>query len=213
METRSRISAEFNESLRNVSPEQAVTTHLSKMWKDKELPNIEHPETFGEPVNNFYSGSNDYIIKHPGGYIIIGEESAVSYGEFDGFSAGVKSLKQISDGLERTKDYTIYKIKDQTVVDKSDILIPSSLPIDKIDIPNRAVISSGMSFKMDEIDLDRQSNTFIVNELFFNGVTYTTKHGTVTKGVVPRKVVEVNESNSGISGSDTEGLSDDIDRE
>ena len=60
---------------------------------------------------------------------------------------------------------------------------------------------------MDEIELNREDNTFVLRELFFDGLQYYTKHGTIVKNIIPRKVTTVDESNSGISGLHNEPLS------
>ena len=66
---------------------------------------------------------------------------------------------------------------------------------------------------MDEVELDRENTTFVLKELFFDGLQYFTKNGTIVNNIMPRKVTMVNASNSGISGLDSEQLSSDIDGE
>jgi hypothetical protein len=70
------------------------------------------------------------------------------------------------------------------------------LQVDHVDIVKRMVYSNDYGFYMDEIDLDRDTNTFVIKELFFDGLQYTTKHGTFVKNIIPRKVTTVNASNS-----------------
>lgn len=209
---RSRLNTKFREELRNSDPKNAVMMHLRDMWRSHPTPSMDDLETVGSIVSNIYSDDEDYLVVTDTCYILVGKNASVTYGEFDGYSSGNKSRKQIIDGLTRTGEYTVYKIKQQfeDTGDKKSIV--TLLNIDGVNVIGRKILSSGYEFSMDEVELDRENNTFVLKELFFDGLQYFTKHGTIVKNIMPRKVTMVNASNSGISGLDSEQLSSDNDR-
>ena len=193
---RSRLDTKFREKLRNVEPSYAVIDHLKDMWRTQPTPTLENMDTIGSVVSNIYSDEEDYLIVTETAYILVGRNASVNYGEFDGYSSGNKSRKQIVDGLTRIGNYTIYRIIPQYDKSKHSKPVVTLLQVDHVDIVKRMVYSKEYGFHMDEIDLDRDSNTFVIKELFFDGLQYTTKHGTFVKNIIPRKVTTVNASNS-----------------
>lgn len=205
---RSRLDTKFREELRIADPKNAVMMHLKDMWKNQPTPNLDDMETIGTVFSNIYSDEDDYLIVTDTAYILVGKNASVTYGEFDGYSSGNKSRKQIVDGLTRTGEYTIYRITQQFEENTSNKKpIVTLLEIEGVNIVNRKIKSSGYEFSMDEIELNREDNTFVLRELFFDGLQYYTKHGTIVKNIIPRKVTTVDESNSGISGLHNEPLS------
>lgn len=189
---RNRLETKLRDNLRNVDPSQAVLFHLRDMWTSQTSPDIENMDTIGTVVSNVYSDSDDYLIVLPKSYVLVGKNASVIYGEFDGFNSMNATRKQIVDGLSREKDYTIYKIIPQYVENGEKRNIVTLMQVDSVEVSTRSVISSGYKFKMDEIDLDKSNNTFVVKELFFDGIQYFTKSGTFVKNIVPRKVTMVN---------------------
>lgn len=209
---RSRLDTKFREELRTVDPKNAVLFHLKDMWRSQPTPNMEDLETIGSVVSNIYSDEDDYLIVTDTCYILVGKNASVTYGEFDGYSSGNKSRKQIIDGLTRTKDYTIYKLTQQYEDNGIKRPIVTLLTVEKIDIVNRKIKSQGFEFSMNEIDLDRKTNTFVVKELFFDGLQYYTESGTIVKNIIPRKVTMTNESDNRIPGLNPEEVSSDTER-
>lgn len=208
---RSRLNTKFREELRNVDPKNAVMMHLKDMWRSQPTPSMDDLETVGSVVSNIYSEDEDYLVITDTCYVLVGKNASVNYGEFDGYSSGNKSRKQIIDGLTRTGDYTIYKLNQQFEDNGNKKTIVTLLNVEGVNVVNRKILSSGYEFSMDEVELDRETNTFVLKELFFDGLQYFTKHGTIVKNIMPRKVTMVNASNSGISGLDSEQLSSDND--
>lgn len=208
---RSRLDTKFREELRSVDPKNAVLFHIKDMWRNQPTPNMDDLESLGNVVSNIYSDEDDYLIVTENSYILVGKHASVTYGEFDGYSSGNKSRKQIIDGLTRTKDYTIYRLTPQ-YEDSAKRPIVTLLTVEKIDVCKRKVLSQGFEFSMNEIDLDRKSNTFVVKELFFDGLQYYTESGTIVKNIIPRKVTMTHESNNRVSGFDSEDVSSDIEQ-
>lgn len=209
---RSRLETKFRESLRNVEPAYAVIDHLKDMWRSQPTPTLENMDTIGSVVSNIYSDNDDYLIVTPNSYVLVGKNASVNYGEFDGYSSGNKSRKQIVDGLTRVQDYTIYKIIPQFDKPSNTKPVVTLLEIAKVDTLKRLIYSKeGYGFYIDEIDIDRETNTFVVNELFFDGVQYTTKHGTFVKNIIPRKVTVIDASSNTTSEGDLGSISEDLD--
>lgn len=209
---RSRLDTKFKEELRSVDPKNAVLFHIKDMWRNQPTPNMDDLDSLGNVVSNIYSDEDDYLIVTDECYILVGKNASVTYGEFDGYSSGNKSRKQIIDGLTRTKDYTIYKITQQYEDNGAKRPIVTLLTVEKIDVANRKIKSQGFEFSMNEIDLDRKTNTFVVKELFFDGLQYYTESGTIVKNIIPRKVTMTNESNNRVSGFDSEQVLQDTER-
>ena len=195
-EQRIRLDTKFREKLRSVDPSYAVIDHLKDMWRTQPTPTLENMDTIGSVVSNIYSDEEDYLVITDTTYILVGKNASVNYGEFDGYSSGNKSRKQIIDGLTRIGNYTIYRIIPQYDKSKHSKPVVTLLQVDHVDIIKRMVYSNDYGFYMDEIDLDRDTNTFVIKELFFDGLQYTTKHGTFVKNIIPREVTTVNASNS-----------------
>ena len=210
---RSRLDTKFREELRNVDPKNAVMMHIKDMWRTQPTPNLDDLETIGSVVSNIYSDDDDYLIVVPDGYVLVGKSASVTYGEFDGYSSGNKTRKQIIDGLARVEDYTIYKITQQYEENNIRKHVVTFMDIDSIDVIHRKIISKGYEFDMKDIELDRANNKFIVKELLFDGMQYYTPSGTIVKNIIPRKVTMINEPNRGVSGLDTESVSEDIEPE
>lgn len=193
---RNRLETKLRDNLRNVDPSQAVLFHLRDMWTSQTAPDIENMDTIGTVVSNVYSDAEDYLIVLPKSYVLVGKNASVIYGEFDGFTSVNVTRKQIIDGLGREKSYTIYKINPQYVDNGERRNIVTLMEVDSVEVSTRSVISSGYKFKMDEIDLDKSNNTFVVKELFFDGIQYFTKSGTFVKNIVPRKVTMIDAQTS-----------------
>lgn len=210
---RNRLETKLRDNLRNVDPSQAVLFHLRDMWTSQTAPNIENMDTIGTVVSNVYSDVDDYLIVLPNSYVLVGKNASVIYGEFDGFNSMNATRKQIVDGLDRERSYTIYKIHPQYVENGERRNIVTLMEVDSVEISTRSVISSGYKFKMDEIDLDKSNNTFVVKELFFDGIQYFTKSGTFVKNIVPRKVTMVNAQISDPHEVDTGSVLEDSDGE
>lgn len=210
---RNRLETKLRDNLRNVDPSQAVLFHLRDMWTSQTSPDIENMDTIGTVVSNVYSDADDYLIVLPKSYVLVGKNASVIYGEFDGFNSMNATRKQIVDGLSREKDYTIYKIIPQYVENGDKRNIVTLMQVDSVEVSTRSVISSGYKFKMDEIDLDKSNNTFVVKELFFDGIQYFTKSGTFVKNIVPRKVTMVNAQISNPHEVDTGSVLEDSDGE
>lgn len=205
MQERNRLKTKFIERFRNADSETAVMFHLLSFWTSTVKPSFEDMSTVGEIVSNMYSDDEDYLVVTPDALVLVGEHASVTYGEFDGFSSGNRTKKQIIDGLTRVKDYTIYKLNRQFVDNPKDHRpICTLLDVDHVDLAKRLVCTDKYGFKMDEIELDRENNQFIVKELIFDGLQYRTKSGMFVKDVIPRKVID--ESNSSISGVNPEEL-------
>lgn len=209
---RIRLQTKIREELRSVDPKNAVLFHIKDMWRTQPTPNMDDLETVGTVVSNIYSDDEDYLIVTPTCYILVGKDASVTYGDFDGYSSGNKSRKQIIDGLSRTEDYTIYKITQQ-YEDNFKRPIVTLLSIESVDVVSRKIKSLGFEFSIDEIDIDRKSNTFVVKELFFDGLQYYTKSGNIVKNIIPRKVTMLNESNSTISGLDSVELPESVEQQ
>ena len=211
MQERNRLDTKFIERFRQAEPETAVMHHLLTMWVDNVKPNLEDPDTIGSVVSNIYNDDDDYLVVTENAMILVGKSASVTYGTFDGYSSGNKTRKQIVDGLTREPDYTIYKIHRQISKDTKRPVL-TLLNVDHVDIVNRLVYSDeGYGFHMDEIELDRDTNQFVVKELFFDGLQYMTKHGTFVKNIIPRKVTQTDESNSNVSPVNSRSLHETID--
>lgn len=205
MQERNRLKTKFIERFRNAENETAVMYHLLSFWTSTIKPTFEDMSTVGEVVSNMYSDDDDYLVVTPDALVLVGEHASVTYGEFDGFSSGNRTKKQIIDGLTRVKDYTIYKINRQFIEQPKDRRpICTLLDVDHVDLAKRLVCTDKYGFKMDEIELDRDSNQFIVKELIFDGLQYRTKSGMFVKDIIPRKVID--ESNSSIPRVNSEEL-------
>ena len=166
MQERSRLNTKFIERFRNADSETAAMFHLLSFWTSTVKPTFEDMSTIGEIVSNMYSDDDDYLVVTPDALVLVGEHASVTYGEFDGFSSGNRTKKQIIDGLTRVKDYTIYKINRQFVEKPKDRRpICTLLDVDHVDLAKRLVCTDKYGFKMDEIELDRENNQFIVKEL------------------------------------------------
>lgn len=212
MQERNRLKTKFIERFRNADNETAVMYHLLSFWTSTIKPTFEDMSTVGEVVSNMYSDDDDYLVVTPDALVLVGEHASVTYGEFDGFSSGNRTKKQIIDGLTRVKDYTIYKINRQFIEQPKDRRpICTLLDVDHVDLAKRLVCTDKYGFKMDEIELDRDSNQFIVKELIFDGLQYRTKSGMFVKDIIPRKVID-DESNSSISRVNSEELHEDIEQ-
>lgn len=212
MQERNRLKTKFIERFRNADNETAVMYHLLSFWTSTIKPTFEDMSTVGEVVSNMYSDDDDYLVVTPDALVLVGEHASVTYGEFDGFSSGNRTKKQIIDGLTRVKDYTIYKINRQFIEQPKDHRpICTLLDVDHVDLAKRLVCTDKYGFKMDEIELDRDSNQFIVKELIFDGLQYRTKSGMFVKDIIPRKVID-DESNSSISRVNSEELHEDIEQ-
>lgn len=209
---RSRLDTKFREELRSVDPKNAVLFHIKDMWRNQPTPSMDDLDTLGNVVSNIYSDEDDYLIVTDECYILVGKNASVTYGEFDGYSSGNKSRKQIIDGLTRTNDYTIYRLTPQYEDNGIKRPIVTLLTVEKIDVGKRKIKSQGYEFSMNEIDLDRKTNTFVVKELFFDGLQYYTESGTIVKNIIPRKVTMTNESNNRVSGFDSEYVSSDTEQ-
>ena len=199
---RSRLDTKFREELRNVDPKNAVMMHIKDMWRTQPTPNLDDLETIGSVVSNIYLDDDDYLIVVPDGYVLVGKSAS-----------GNKTRKQIIDGLARVEDYTIYKITQQYEENNIRRHVVTFMDIDSIDVIHRKIISKGYEFDMKDIELDRANNKFIVKELLFDGMQYYTPSGTIVKNIIPRKVTMINEPNRGVSGLDTESVSEDIEPE
>lgn len=193
---RSRLETKFKEKFRNLDPKIAVLEHLKGMWKTQPVPNMDDMSTIGVVCSNIYSDDEDYLIVIENGYVLVGKHASVTYGEFDGYSSGNKSRKQIVDGLSRIGDYTIYRIYAQYEVEKTQVPILTVLKIDSTDIGTRTIYSDGIPFKINEIEISRDDNTFIVKELTLKKNRYYTPSGIIVEGIIPRKVNYSDESNS-----------------
>ena len=209
---RIRLQTKIREELRSVDPKSAVLFHLKDMWRTQPTPNMDDLETVGTVVSNIYSDDDDYLIVTPTCYILVGKNASVNYGDFDGYSSGNKSRKQIIDGLTRTEEYTIYKITQQ-YEDNFKRPIVTLLTIESVDVVSRKIKSLGFEFNIDEIDIDRKSNTFVVKELFFDGLQYYTKSGNIVKNIIPRKVTMLNESDSTIPGIDSGEIHESVEQQ
>lgn len=212
LQERIRLNTKFKEELRTVDPTQAAFFHIKEMWRAQPTPNIEDLETIGSVVSNIFSDEDDYLIVTDEAYILVGKSASAIYGTFDGFSSGNKSRKQIIDGLSRTGNYTIYKIRQQFEKDTFSQPVVTLLDVENVNVAKRLVYSKDYGFHMDEIDLDRSTNTFIVKELSFDGKNYYTKHGTLVKNIVPRKVNYI-ESTSTVSEVDPGSTLEDPERQ
>lgn len=193
---RNRLETKLRDNLRNVDPSQAVLFHLRDMWTSQTQPTTDDTDTIGTVVSNIYSDSDDYLIVLPHAYVLVGKNASVIYGEFDGYSSVNTTRKQIIDGLSRETEYTIYRIHPQYVDNGVRRNIVTLMTVDGVDLSSRSVISEGTKFRMDEIDLDKSNNTFVVKELFFDGIQYFTKSGTFVKNIVPRKVTMIDAQTS-----------------
>lgn len=210
---RNRLETKLRDNLRNVDPSQAVLFHLRDMWASQPQPSVDDMDTIGTVVSNIYSDSDDYIIVLPNAYVLVGKNASVIYGEFDGYSSMNMTRKQVIDGLSRETDYTIYKIHSQYIESGEKRNIVTLMTVDGVDLSSRSVISDGTKFRMDEIDLDKSNNTFVVKELFFDGIQYFTKSGTFVKNIVPRKVTMVDAQTSDTHEVNTGSLLEDHDGE
>ena len=155
---RSRLNTKFKEELRNVDPKNAVMMHLKDMWRSQPTPNMDDLDTVGSVVSNIYSEEEDYLVVTDTCYVLVGKNASVNYGEFDGYSSGNRSRKQVIDGLTRTGDYTIYKINQQFEDNGNKKPIVTLLTVEGVNVVNRKILSSGYEFSMDEVELDRETN-------------------------------------------------------
>lgn len=195
---RSRLETKFKEKFRNLEPKHAVLEHLKDMWVSQPVPDLNDMSTIGTICSNVYSDDEDYLIVCDESYVLVGKNASVTYGEFDGYSSGNKSRKQIVDSLSRVGDYTIYKIYQQYESDKKLTPVLTVITIDRTDISTRTIHGNGIPFKIDEIEINRETNSFIVKELIMRKNRYYTPSGVMVDGIIPRKVTYEDEPNNSL---------------
>lgn len=199
-----RLDSKFREELRHMSPKTALLTHLLDYWTSEIKPNLDDFSTLGKEVKVVGNSTEDYIILHDDGAVLIGQYLSCHYGPFNGFSSGPLTPRQLSIGIEVLNNPHIIQLMNQQDKKNNRRLIATTLPIDSINVVTRTIISGNYSFPITNVEIDQESRTFVVKVLKSrDGKLYQDYQ--LIENIIPKEII-IDESHNSVPGVNTEDL-------
>lgn len=210
-----RLDSKFREELRHMSPKTALLTHLLDYWTSEIKPNLDDISTLGKEVKVVGNNTEDYIIIHDDGVVLIGQFVYCHYGPFNGFSSGPLTPRQLSIGIDVLNNPRIIQLMNQQDKKNKKRVIATTLPIDSINVVTRTIISGDYSFPISNVEIDQDSKTFIVKTLKSRDNKLYQDYQLI-ENIIPKEII-IDESHDRLSSVDsgelqdsTDGIGDDL---